>query len=398
MPDHALYVMSPNEVAFGYLFGQVPSGAEESADSTPRDALEQVIRQSLERAPCGVAFSGGRDSSAVLAVAAHVARRDGLPLPVPITRVFPGAPASAESEWQDAVIRHLGLDDWQRVTIDDELDLVGPRARQHLRAHGVLWPPMVHADGPLLDHLAGGSLIDGEGGDEVLGVDAHRIAPVTMIARSPRATNRARLSAAAAAVAPGAVRQRLVRRKAARWPITWLRPTALHELSELLARSEAGRPLSYAASVRSVPLRRTQAMMARNRRLLGRAHDVEVSSPLIHPRFVASLAADGGRLGRGSRTAALRSLVPDLLPDAVLARATKATFDEAYLGRHTTEFAARWSGDGLDDDLVDADELRRHWQSDDRVGLTAALLQSAWLFDDRRSIGDRSAADPATAR
>jgi hypothetical protein len=394
--DQALYVMSPKEVAFGYLFGQVPASAVETpVESTPRHELERVIRQSLERPPCGVAFSGGRDSSAVLAVATHVARRDGLPLPVPITRVFPRAPASEESEWQETVIRHLGLDEWQRVTIDDELDLVGPRAQEHLRAHGVLWPPMVHADRPLLEHLGGGSLIDGEGGDEVLGVDAHRIGPITAIARSPRATTRALLAAATSALAPGMVRGQLVRRKIARWPITWLRPAVYDELVGLLARGEADRPLSYASSVLRVPRGRTQAMMVRNRRILGRLHGVDVSSPLTHSRVVASLAADGGRLGRGTRTAVLRSLVPDLLPDAVLARVSKATFDEAYLGRHTTDFAARWSGGGLDPDLVDAEELRRHWLSDDRLGLTAALLQTAWLFDHRSSV---SAAGPSTAQ
>jgi asparagine synthetase B (glutamine-hydrolysing) len=376
--------MSPREVAFGYLFGDVPSGPDEPpTESAPRYVLELVIRDSLEHAPCGVAFSGGRDSAAVLAVATHIARRDGLPLPVPITRVFPDAPASDESEWQEAVIRHLGLDEWQRVAMTDELDLVGPRAQEHLTSHGVLWPPMVHADGPLLDHLTGGSLIDGEGGDEVLGVEAHRIAPVTAFIRSPRSMTRGRLVAAATALAPGTLRARHMRREVTSWPITWLRPAAHRELMDLLGRSEAERPLSYATSVLRVPRRRTQAMMAHNRRILGRAHDVVISSPLTDKRFVASLAADGGRLGRGTRTTVLRSLVPDLLPDALLARATKATFDEAYLGRHTTEFAERWSGGGLDPDLVDAEELRRHWKSDERTGLTAALLQTAWLHDHR---------------
>lgn len=388
MADGTLYVMSPKEVTFGYLFGLVPSGPIDHATSgEPRAVLERVIRPALERAPCGVAFSGGRDSSAVLAVATHVARREGLPLPVPITRVFPNAPASEESAWQDEVVRHLGLTEWQRIIIDDELDLVGPLAREVVRSHGVLWPPMVHADGPLLEHLAGGSLIDGEGGDEVLGVDAHRIGPLNVMARAPRAITLRRLAAGADSLAPAALRRRRTRRRVMSWPLDWLRPAALEELVDELVRSEAQRPLSYARSVRTVPRRRTQALMSHNRRLLGRARGVDVSSPLVHPSFVAALATDGGHLGRGTRTAVLRSLVGDLLPDPVLARSTKATFDEAYLGRHTTEFAARWSGDGLDPELVDADALRRHWRSDRRVGLTAALLQAAWLHDERHATG-----------
>jgi asparagine synthase (glutamine-hydrolysing) len=81
-----LYLMSPIEIAWGYLVGHSGSLQQPSDTTTdPRQALEQVVRNALQRPPCGVAFSGGRDSSLVLAVATHVARRDGLPDPLPIT-------------------------------------------------------------------------------------------------------------------------------------------------------------------------------------------------------------------------------------------------------------------------------------------------------------------------
>ena len=172
--DQSLYVMTPTEIAWGYLVGYTGSlpPASEGAPTEPRLTLERVIRRS-STPPCGVAFSGGRDSSAVLAVATHVARRDGLPDPVPITRVFPEAPATDETEWQELVVRHLGLRDWIRLQLTDELDLLGPLATPRLREHGVLWPPTLHGDIPLLEPVAqGGSLIDGEGGDEVFGVAA----------------------------------------------------------------------------------------------------------------------------------------------------------------------------------------------------------------------------------
>ena len=51
------------------------------------------------------------------------------------------------------------------------------------------------------------------------------------------------------------------------------------------------------------------------------------------------------------------------------------------MGRPTREFAARWSGDGVDHDLVDAEELKRLWVSGTRVAPTAAMLQAAWLAD-----------------
>ena len=59
--------------------------------ATPRAAFEAAILPGLRRSPCLVSFSGGRDSSAVLATATAVARREGLPLPVPITHRFPSA-------------------------------------------------------------------------------------------------------------------------------------------------------------------------------------------------------------------------------------------------------------------------------------------------------------------
>lgn len=98
---------------------------------SPRRALELVVLKALERPSCIIDFSGGRDSSLVLAVATHVARREGLPLPVPRTNRFPLEPASNEDEWQELVIRHLGLEDWEVCRLTGELDIIGERARAH---------------------------------------------------------------------------------------------------------------------------------------------------------------------------------------------------------------------------------------------------------------------------
>jgi hypothetical protein len=372
--------MTRTEIAFGYLFGH--AGVLEPPDclrQTPREALERVISLALRRPPCGVAFSGGRDSSAVLAVATHVARRDGLAEPIPITKVFPGVKDSQESEWQETVLHHLGLEEWQRVVLTDELDLVGPLAGAHLVDHGVVWPPTVHGDAPVVELLPGGSLLDGEGGDEVLGVAAHRIAPVTRLVRAPRSVRRHGPAAALEAAAPPPIRNRRIRRHLHAVDVPWLRPAARDALVAELARVEGTAPLSFAASVRTVPRRRSQVVMAHNRRALARRHDVDVASPLLHPEFVHALARDGGFFGRGDRTAALRALVADLLPDVVLTRATKAVFGGAFWADPTRAFVEAWTGDGLDDDLVVVDELRRLWLSDRHNALTSALLQAAWL-------------------
>ena len=268
----------------------------------------------LERPPCGVAFSGGRDSSLVLAVAMHVARREGLAEPIPITRVFPDVSESDERLWQERVIRHLDLGDWHRITIHDELDILGPHAMAHLREHGILWPPTIAGDIPLLEPLHQGSLLDGEGGDDVLGWAAHRIAPLARLVRSPRPLRRRRTIAAAASLAPAWLRTRHVRRRLQGQPTPWLRPVAREQLVEMFVQLERDRPLSFDASVRMVPRRRTQVLAAQNRRILASRSGVELTSPLLHPEVVQALARDGGRLGRGDRTAVMRALASDLAP------------------------------------------------------------------------------------
>ena len=160
-------------------------------------------------------------------------------------------------------------------------------------------------------------------------------------------------------------------------PETWLRPAALDALVEVVRVDEAAAPLSFATSVREVPRRRSQVRMdppvvagAGLRR--GDVEPAAVRRLRRRPR--------GRRwcLGRAGRTGVLRA-VPDLLPDAVMARTTKATFGEAYMGAHTQAFVAEWDGNGLDDDLVDTAELRRLWRAGSAPALTAAALQAAWL-------------------
>jgi asparagine synthase (glutamine-hydrolysing) len=382
--DDDLYVMSPSEIVLGFMPGYMvapppPSGPKGS----PREVLERIVRDALSRPPCGVAFSGGRDSSTVLAVATHVARRDGLPEPVPIMRVFPGITEAEEGAWQERVVRHLGLGDWHRVVLHDEVDVIGPLARARLVEHGVLWPPNLAGDVPLIEAVPGGAVIDGEGGDEVLGDAWHRVADVRQLVRAPWPPRKRRLRAALEAAAPARVRTSRLRRD---WgdQLTWLTPAGRELVLDTLAREEGERPLSYSASLRMVPRKRKQVLAARNRRLLAAGSGVEITSPLLHQDFIDALARRGGALGTGDRTAVLRDLVPDLLPDDVLARTSKGMYTRCYMGRPTCEFAVVWSGDGVDHGLVVADELRRLWATGLPAAATGALLQAAWLAEEGR--------------
>ncbi len=121
---------------------------------TPLEALERAVLPGLLEPPCMVDFSGGRDSSIVLATATRVARKRGLSLPVPSTNLFPALPDTHESEWQEIVIRHLGLPDWHRRTFDNELELLGPLATSVMARHGLVAPAAAYVALPALEDAA----------------------------------------------------------------------------------------------------------------------------------------------------------------------------------------------------------------------------------------------------
>ena len=135
--------------------------------------------------------------------------------------------------------------------IRDEVDVVGPLATDRLLDHGVVWPVTGHGDILFFQLLKGGSLIDGEGGDEVLGVAAHRVAPLTRLVRSHRRPRWHHIRSAAGTVAPGIVRTTYRRRAWKDDQLTpWLRPEPQRQFLAALAKFEAEEPLSFASSVR----------------------------------------------------------------------------------------------------------------------------------------------------
>src|SRR5206468_12200197 len=98
-----------------------------------------------------------------------VARREGLPPPIPATNRFPEFSLTNEDEWQERVVRHVGLEDWVRLDWTDELDLLGPYAEKVLRRHGLAFPSNLHFHDPLMEAARGGSMLTGVGGDEIFG-------------------------------------------------------------------------------------------------------------------------------------------------------------------------------------------------------------------------------------
>ncbi len=374
------YEMDPREVAWGWVPGLVDDPTDGDADvgEGPVEALERIVLEALQHPPCFVEFSGGRDSSALLAVAVQAARRAGLADPIPVTWVYPTVPEAQEDEWQQKVIRHLRLDTWERHEILDESDLVGPTATDSLRRRGLLWPPTLHTRSVTWRHCRGGSVINGNGGDEILGI--RRSTPLAgLLARNVRPRRRATVQAAKSML-PKAVRRRIVATELWRsGDRRWLRPAARRRYVDAIAADAAEEPFAWSASVLHHLRLRSSRLGTHNLRTEAAAHGVAFVQPFLDPRFVRALAHAGTRFGYPGRTAAMKALFGDLLPDDVIRRTSKADFTRVYFGDHTRRFVDRWTGEGVDPELVDVERLREVWRSERPHAGTAALLQQAWL-------------------
>jgi hypothetical protein len=368
------------EVACGVPWGLDPSVPElrPPTSRSARAALEADVLAALSRPPCVVSFSGGRDSSAILALAITLARREGLPEPIALTWRFPAAALTEESEWQELVIGHLGVANWERLSFAEELELLGEVATDGLRTHGLLWPPNLHFHVPGLDRSAGGSLLTGWDGDAVLG--GGRFARVQAVARGQVRPEPRDIMRFAYAFTPHPLRDRLrpriARRIAAESP--WLRADAVEQIARR-CRSEHA-PRRFDKWVRWYSRQRYLRLARDNLELLAGARDVTVHHPLASADFLSALAREGGAVGFGAtRHTMMQRLFADLLPDAVLGRQSKARLDDVMWGTRSRAFATGWTGDGADTSLIDIEQLRADWALERPHYGAGTPLQAAWL-------------------
>ena len=376
-----LPTVSAREVALGCPLGtQSPSPLPARVDPDPVRALRDELRPALLRAPCVLAFSGGRDSSLLLAAAADLAAREGLEPPIALTIRYPGDPAAEESHWQELVVDHLrrsGLRmEWICRDVTTELDIIGPLAAPRVRAHGQPTFPAGLGNTVLLaQYAAGGSLITGNGGDEVVG--EHRTGVLrAVLRRRARGMSRGDWRLALDSAAPLSIRLRLP--GAERYDAPWLRPE-MRDVASLEAKRQERRPLRWDRGVWQAVAPRAVAINNRTRARITADHACQLVEPLGSAAFVASWAAFGGRWGGLTRTGGIRLLADGLLPDAIIRRAQKAWFNASRFGPATRGFARSWDGRGVDDDLIDAERLRAAWLSPVPPGTTGMLLQQAWL-------------------
>ncbi len=371
--------LTPLEVASSLVLGNVELDRRPPLDPNPRAAMERALLEPLRSGPCFVSFSGGRDSSAVLAVAASVARSEGLAPPIPATLRFPTAADTVETEWQESVVAHLGLNDWIRVEATDELDCVGPVATAALTRHGLLWPSNAHFHAPLFAHARGGSFLTGIGGDELLGSSRWLHARRVLSARV-RPKPRDAL-AVAFALAPPRLR-RLVTRRRMHAPFPWLHAGVIEQLERELAHDEAAAPFGWRRGIFASAGHRYLDVGTRSLGILAADENVALSHPFLDSGFVAALASLPRSDRFDSRSGAMNAIFGDVLPAEVRSRRTKASFDGAFWHEYSRELAGRWSGEGVDTDLVDVDRLRAQWESGAPDPRTYTLLQSVKLVLD----------------
>ena len=379
--------LAPLEVACGLVLDPRRRPAALPAappGDTPRAALEQAILPALRRGPCVVSFSGGRDSAAVLAVAAHVARRESLPLPSRSPTASPDA-ARADESWQEAIVAHLRLPDWVRLEHGDELDCIGPVARARAAAPR----PAVAVQRPL-------PRADDRAGARRLGADRRSAAtrrcrrrrgrgPGT-VAPGARGPSRATRCGSATPLAPrGAAAQadRAAGRPALRLAAAGRRAASS---TRAIAAEMAGEPARWRAALRLA--RRLARARRRHRqpRRAGRRRRRRDRAP----------AATTGRARRARprcpsptryTTAARRprcSPATCCPPSCSRARTRRASTRRS--GPATAAPSPRaGTASGVDAGLVDPERLRAEWSTAAPDARSFTLLQAAWLAAIRRS-------------
>lgn len=368
--------LSVSDVCSGVVLGLGHATGRHEPVRDPRAELEDAARRLLEQPPCVVAFSGGRDSSVLLALLALVAHREGLPAPVALTARWQDDPSSDESSWQEEVIRWIGLEDWQVIYPHEDLDLLGVEATTALREHGLLWPAPSYALLPMYQSARGGTLVTGEGGDEAFALWPYAGAWAALAAhRRLRVRQAAWL---ASGFAPAVVRRALWARRERPYQ-TWLRSDLAKDYARRLATELAGDPVRFDRYLEVMRRRRSVRLGLDTALRLAGAVDCRYAAPFHEPSFLDALGHLGGRRGIGGRSAAMRTLFGDLLPESVLNRQTKATFGGVFWGPASREFARTWDGSGLDSDLIDVERLRRAWTDRQPVYGAALPLHAAWL-------------------
>lgn len=383
------FQQAPRLTSLDLAYG-LPAGFDASSPSpvalrqqNPVAAMEACLLEALQRSPCIIGFSGGRDSSTLLALAVRVARREGLELPIPATLVFPGSAAADEAAWQQLVLDHLGVIEREWVTVrGDVFDAVGSVSRQALSRHGLLWPFNTHFHSPLFELASGGAVITGFGGDELGRASiACRAARLLAGRRRPQLRDSLVLGLA---FSPRPLRMAVHRSRASAKleHMPWLTAEGRSSVTRAYASDEAAIPISWRGRVTGwIRRARYFSVCQDSLQALASGYGTTVYNPFLDEGVLDALATSGGFAGYGSRAALVEMFAGDLLPPSVVTRRTKGTFDDPMLTDTAREFARNWLGGGVPLSLVDPEQLRAHWLGENINLLSLTMMQAAWLHE-----------------
>lgn len=370
--------LDPLEIHSGIVLGARRSPlppAPRVIPGAPRRVLDELLAGALSKSPCFVLFSGGRDSSVILAAATQTARKHGLPEPIPLTARFAAHPRTWETAWQERTVRQLGLTEWTRFDVHDELDALGELATGALLRHGPYWPPNAHTILLFARHVGSGSMLTGGGGDELLERWEWGRMPLRQVARlSPR---RNILKWGPYNCLPLALRRRLPDNPTAIWT-RWLTEDALAQLRHRQLAARGDPPRAWADSVEHYLRGRYLECVRATLDTLAAATGACLIEPFYDVRLIRSVVAQAPARGYASRTAALETLFGDLLSTEVLRRGTKAEFGSAIWGPAARSFATDWDGRGVDVQLAEPARVRAEWLRERPDGRAIAMIQSAW--------------------
>ena len=124
----------------------------------------------------------------------------------------PGAPATRSGAGSgEEIVRLLATSHWERRSITDELDFIGPLARAMLRRHGPFVPANAHVFLPMLELTGSGALVTGVGGDDALG--PRRAAWLAERRERPSGARPRDIARAAYFLAPRSLRRARARRR-----------------------------------------------------------------------------------------------------------------------------------------------------------------------------------------
>ncbi|MGD9751179.1 MAG: asparagine synthase-related protein [Acidimicrobiia bacterium] len=339
-------------------------------------ALSDVICAAGGCRPWFVLFSGGRDSSIVLATATLVARATGRPDPVPVILRFPGAWGTEEDKWQELVLRHLHLRDPLIMTFTDECDLLAPAAVQSLLSHGLSFPPAAHCMAAVYERLDDGVVFTGECGDEIFG--AQRVTPIRNLFVERGLAGRAHLVRLYDSLCPAWLDRRRLGRSTRSW-LGWLDDDERAAFVSQVVDERHALPFHWARAMQLVQTRHAIAVGVWHRSRIAARHGCTLVDPLWTQPVIAAVGRHCRRWGPRSRTALLEAVFAEVLPLELLRRSTKAHFNNAYFGVHSRTFTESWDGSGIEDMPVCLDALRAEWAKPMPSAASYLLLHHAYL-------------------